>query len=180
MQNDFKSEATLIEQLSHPELNKRLISMLTQKISQDPTNPKLFLARANLHRKVGSLSCAHDDFQSFLAHEDDGVRFPLPTHTVSPLGMFSNAENEMPRVMVIDDFLPAQEMKALLAHAQENEAHFRKAKVGGDVPNYSPDKRETLFFRPFEKSRDRFESIAKDKLDLLREGWVYRHLRSRK
>lgn len=159
-QQDFAQLA----RLGDPAINTGLLAALAQ--GQDRAGTPLL--RANLLRRSGDLAGAREAFGAYLA-TGGAPQSKFEAWSAVPAGLHSEARFAMAPVVVIDDFLPRERMRALHASACDREALFRDALSTNEdaPPAYDPERRRTLVDWHFEHEREFFERFAVENLNSL-------------
>lgn len=130
------------------------------------------LARANLLRRTGDMAGARRTLFDWLASGTAPGGIQLADWSAIPPGLFSNGGFAIAPIVLIDDFLPHERMRALHAHACAREAQFRDALATNEDtdPAYDPDRRRTLLDYAFTQEREFFLGFIEQSLPAMRES----------
>ncbi len=170
MNEQFANECAAMRRLSNPAINATFIKVLDKKLSINPDDEALLLARANICRRTGWLWEGRDSFSRLLNCEGSDNKPQLSENNVTPCGFRTSENMLVAPIMIFDDFLDQQVLDDLLEYALQNQGHFCNANTNSVDPTYDSDKRKTLVFRQFTKDRNRFEAFAKENYETLCDG----------
>lgn len=151
-----------LARLGDPAINAGLIAALDRAAPGTETQ----FQRANLLRRAGDLAGARAAFAAYLGQEGA----TLHPWSVVPPGLRSSGGYALAPLVVVDNFLPRERMRALHMHACAREAEFQRAKATNQdaPPEYDPERRQTLLDWGFELEREHFLGFAENELGALR------------
>ncbi len=134
-----------------------LLEQLDARIALGRAGSQPHLMRANLLRRCGDLSSARAAFVDHLnAVGAEDVLQAFDVEAVIPPGLRSQGGHVIAPMLVIENFLPVDEMHALHRHACDLEPQFFGARTFADAAVYDPAKRRTLVNPQFTYKRQYF------------------------
>jgi len=137
----------IYQKLSERSVNMALLRHLDSKIGSGIEPAKAGRVRANLLRRIGDLSAAREAIFQY-RNSLNAERAPLDfdRDAIAPPRFLSDDEHTIAPAIVIDDFLPAEDMRAIHRLACEQEANFVQAGTDSRLREgtVNPEKRKTL------------------------------------
>lgn len=154
-----------LARLGEPEINTGLLAALEGAAP----GPGFQVMRANLLRRAGDLQGARSAFRAHLRKLTDRGGEAMHQWVAIPPGLKTSGGYAIAPLVVIDDFLPLERMRALHAHACERQSEFHVAKATnqGAPPAYDPERRQTLLDWEFEQEREFFVTFIEENLSEL-------------
>ena len=156
---------THLQKLGQSAINAGLLAQIE---GHDPT-PDILLLRANLLRRSGDMAGARAAFAAWIATGAAPGAPAFESWSAIPPGLYSHGGHAIAPIVLVDDFLPVEQMCALHAHACERQAEFRDALATNEdaPPAYDPERRRTLVDYAFTLEREFFHSFVEDNLGRL-------------
>lgn len=145
MRQEVRDQFGILSRLSCRQETYGLLEQLDTWMAKGQGNARTYLMRANLLRRCGDLQSARDAFIEYLCRSEKGSSAEMvDPFAVVPPGLNSPGGFAIAPLIIIDDFLPHDDMVALHRHACALEPHFVDARTFSDQPVYDPTKRRTL------------------------------------
>lgn len=166
MRETVKQNYEGLAKLGMRPVTRSLLAQLDRRMAAGTAPQSPHFLRANLLRRCGDLQEARAAFIDHLRESAvEGASLELDPATIVPsAGLQTGPDHLIAPLMVIDDFLPPDEMAALHRHACELEASFVDARTMSEDVVYNPDKRRTLVTMKFEYKRQFFLDFVESNL----------------
>jgi Rps23 Pro-64 3,4-dihydroxylase Tpa1-like proline 4-hydroxylase len=153
MRQKVVEEFEMLNKLSDLKVNEIMLNALDKKIKLGSSNNKLLKLKADLYRKSGLLTEAHEIVDLLIPNSN---KTPFERSVLNfKLQRKSNGLATAP-IVIIDDFFSEPILRELLTFVLSQQENFVDAKVGISKKSFSPETRKTLCLFSIDKYRDIF------------------------